>query len=460
MTLPIKKNAPKIGIAAAGSGGVATLKMAMDRFPLFGDGHVQIIFADTDEASLRDVPMGGGNIKIIKLDEEGRGTGSNPEKGKNLAIEKAEDFKRAFEDCDIILIIAATGGGTGAGFVIASQEIFKEIAPTICFAIRPFPWENRPLGESSLQEFLRAVKGLTILELGDLYKILENNPPMEFQEIMSCFYRAIMARVHVLLAIMLCESPFFNADLQDILSILEMGEENKEGQAELFFIGISDSSVVEENNPESIRPLIASIFRENFCLTPTLTGAVKVLANFSCPPQVKLNAVDIIQALPQELSRVTPATNAATKFSTISIPGDKNPNVAVLSKVLVGADLSLPRTSEQETEPKKKTPSTIIAGGNGETLASTVTSATTKKTSDELTETQRRIKQVRLEIEQAEEQKKKPAYPETIIDGITETPENSQKSGGSSNNPQTKRGLGRFIRRITVGDPSQVLAHK
>ncbi len=125
-----------IGIGGAGGNAVNTMITSQLR-------GVDFIAANTDaqvlESSLSPVKIQLG-VDLTK----GRGAGSNPELGKNAALETRDVIKAHLEGADMVFITAGLGGGTGTGGAPVVAEICKELgALTVAIVTKPFQFEGK-----------------------------------------------------------------------------------------------------------------------------------------------------------------------------------------------------------------------------------------------------------------------------------------------------------------------------
>ncbi|MDO9240564.1 MAG: cell division protein FtsZ, partial [Methylicorpusculum sp.] len=77
---------------------------------------VQFICANTDAQALRKMNVD----TIIQLGAEltkGLGAGTNPDIGKQAALENRERIKEVIQGADMVFLTAGMGGGTGTGAI-------------------------------------------------------------------------------------------------------------------------------------------------------------------------------------------------------------------------------------------------------------------------------------------------------------------------------------------------------
>ncbi|GAB6140228.1 cell division protein FtsZ [Methylosoma difficile] len=104
---------------------------------------VEFICANTDAQALRKLDVG----TIIQLGLEltkGLGAGTNPEIGKEAALENKERIKEVLQGADMVFLTAGMGGGTGTGAIPVIAEIAKEMGIlTVAVVTKPFEFEGK-----------------------------------------------------------------------------------------------------------------------------------------------------------------------------------------------------------------------------------------------------------------------------------------------------------------------------
>jgi cell division protein FtsZ len=103
---------------------------------------VDFICANTDAQALkssavRTVLQLGSNIT------KGLGAGTNPDIGRQAAMEDRDRIQDALEGSDMVFITAGMGGGTGTGAAPIVAEVAKELGIlTVAVVTKPFPFEG------------------------------------------------------------------------------------------------------------------------------------------------------------------------------------------------------------------------------------------------------------------------------------------------------------------------------
>ena len=125
-----------IGIGGAGGNAVNT----MIYYNLRG---VDFIAANTDAQALK-ASASPVKIQLGAETTKGLGAGSDPDIGRQAALETRETLREHIEGSDMVFITAGLGGGTGTGGAPIVAEIAREIgALTVAVVTKPFQFEGK-----------------------------------------------------------------------------------------------------------------------------------------------------------------------------------------------------------------------------------------------------------------------------------------------------------------------------
>ncbi len=148
-------------IGVGGAGGNAVNMMVTSSLK-----GVEFIAANTDAQVLKrsECPL---KIQLGVEITRGYGAGSNPEVGRNAALESKEEIQRALTGADMIFIAAGMGGGTGTGAGPVVAEIAKDLgALTIAVVTKPFFFEGKKkdlVAERGIEELRKIVDTLIVI---------------------------------------------------------------------------------------------------------------------------------------------------------------------------------------------------------------------------------------------------------------------------------------------------------
>ena len=103
---------------------------------------VELVAINTDRQAL-DACRAPNKLEIGVRVTQGHGTGSNPELGRQAALEHTEELNDLLSDADILFLIAGLGGGTGTGAAPVIAALAKQLNVLgIAFAVCPFSFEG------------------------------------------------------------------------------------------------------------------------------------------------------------------------------------------------------------------------------------------------------------------------------------------------------------------------------
>jgi len=139
---------------------------------------VEFICANTDAQALRKLNVG----TIIQLGVEltkGLGAGTNPDIGRDAALENKGRVKEALQGADMVFLTAGMGGGTGTGAIPVIAEIAKEMGVlTVAVVTKPFAFEGKKkqaVAELGIAELERHVDSLITIPNQKLLPVLGEN---------------------------------------------------------------------------------------------------------------------------------------------------------------------------------------------------------------------------------------------------------------------------------------------
>ena len=169
-----KDNSSIIKVIGVGGGG----SNAVNHMYRMGIKGVDFMVCNTDQQAL-DISPVPCKIQLGSTLTEGRGAGSQPEVGKNAAIENIEDIKQVLSNnTKMVFVTAGMGGGTGTGAAPVIAGAAKEMGIlTVAIVTIPFGLEGRKRrlqAEEGLAELKKNVDTLLIINNDKLREIYGN----------------------------------------------------------------------------------------------------------------------------------------------------------------------------------------------------------------------------------------------------------------------------------------------
>jgi cell division protein FtsZ len=163
-----------VGVGGAGAN-------AVNRMIAAGVEGVDFIAVNTDAQSLR----GSSAFNTLHIGEEltrGLGAGSNPDLGRQAALEDYDRIKALLKGSDMVFIAAGAGGGTGTGAAPVVARIAREVgALTVGIITKPFGFEGSrraAQADIGIEELQRHVDTLIVIPNSRLLTVLDKRTSM------------------------------------------------------------------------------------------------------------------------------------------------------------------------------------------------------------------------------------------------------------------------------------------
>jgi len=339
--LPMKKNGIKmfideppitgarIKVIGVGGGG----SNAVDRMIDAGIKGVEFIVANTDLQALNDskAPM---KIQLGSKSTRGLGAGSNPEVGRQAALEDTEKLLDILDGSDMVFVTAGLGGGTGTGAAPVVASLAIELgALTVAVVTKPFLVEGK-------KRMAQAEKGLAELRgCVDTLITIPNSKLREVEEkitIMDAFRRADEVLLQAVRGItdLIITPGIINLDFADVTTVMK-------GKG-VALMGIGEASGEDAASKAMRAALDYKLLEEN-----SIMGAKAALINVTGGPNMVLGEVeDAIGMIEQEAD-----DNADIIWGSVIKPdlGDEIRITVIATGFDTQASLRLPQPKVTET---------------------------------------------------------------------------------------------------------------
>ena len=214
--LPNNGNRAIIKVIGVGGGGSNAVNYMYQQ----GIQDVEFFVCNTDAQALKISPV-PNKIQIGALLTEGLGAGTNPDMGKQSALEDKERIREALQDTKMVFVTAGMGGGTGTGAAPVIAKIAKEMdVLAVGIVTMPFTFEGRKkimLAEEGILE-LKQYCDTVIVILND--KIREIHGNLNFRD---AFSKAddILTTAAKSIAEIITNPGFINIDFQDVNMVMK-----------------------------------------------------------------------------------------------------------------------------------------------------------------------------------------------------------------------------------------------
>lgn len=241
----------KIKVIGVGGGG----GNAVNRMIEAGIQNVEFIVANTDVQAL-EASKAPIKIQLGSRLTRGLGAGSNPETGREAAIEDTEKIMDVLEDSDMVFVTTGLGGGTGTGAAPVIAALAIEMgALTVAVVTKPFEVEGR-------KRMRQAEKGLAELRgCVDTIITIPNSKLKEVEDkitVKEAFQRAddILLQAVQGISDLITVPGIINLDFADVKAVMKgrgvalmgIGEGSGEGGAVKAMKAAIDSKLLEENS--------------------------------------------------------------------------------------------------------------------------------------------------------------------------------------------------------------------
>lgn len=228
---------------------------------------VEFICANTDAQALsnlkaKTILQMGSNIT------KGLGAGSNPEIGRQAALEDRDEIAEILSGADMVFITAGMGGGTGTGAAPIVAEVAKEMGIlTVAVVTKPFPFEGKKrsaIADQGIQLLSENVDSLITIPNEKLLDVLGKD---------ASLLEAFKAANDVLLgavkgiADLIMHPGMINVDFADVKTVMsEMGmammgtgTASGEGRAREAAESAIRSPLLEDVNLQGARGILVNI---------------------------------------------------------------------------------------------------------------------------------------------------------------------------------------------------------
>jgi cell division protein FtsZ len=257
-----------------GGGGNAVSRMMAADFT-----GVDFIVANTDMQALRASPA---PVKLqlgAKL-TQGLGAGSNPEVGRNAALEDPETITRLLEGADMVFITAGLGGGTGTGSAPVVASLAKDLGIlTVAVVTKPFTFEGKRRqlqAEAGLEALRNVVDTLISIPNQRLLSVVDRGTPLleAFKVADTVLQQAVQGISDLILVPGLVNLDF--ADVRTIMSGMGMA---------MMGTGVGRG---EHRALDAAQKAVASPLLDD----TSIEGAKGILINFTGGPDLSIHEVE------------------------------------------------------------------------------------------------------------------------------------------------------------------------
>lgn len=255
-----------------------------------GIDQVEYVAVNTDEQALQTCSA-PTKLQIGQRTTQGHGTGSNPEVGKQSALENTEDLTELLGDADMVFLVTGMGGGTGTGAAPVIASLAKQMgALTVATAIKPFAFEGSRRARIADDGLDRLVENV------DTTIVIQNERLLGQVESGTGFFEGFQAAHQIVsdtlqgVTSILGKRGIMNTDFADVRAVLE--------EAGMAVVGTAQRSG-RDAAMQAARDAIASPVME----AEGLVRARKVLVNITGSTKFGMHdATEALQLVQREIS--------------------------------------------------------------------------------------------------------------------------------------------------------------
>ena len=269
-------------IGLGGGGGNAVSRMMAADFT-----GVEFIVANTDVQALRASPA-PVKIQLGAHLTKGLGAGSNPEVGRDSALEDPETITKLLQGADMVFITAGLGGGTGTGAAPVVASLAKDLGIlTVAVVTKPFTFEGRKRllqADAGMDALRGVVDTLITIPNQRLLAVVDRGTPLleAFKVADTVLQQAVQGISDLILVPGLVNLDF--ADVRTIMSGMGMAMMGTG-------VGRGENRAVDAAQKAIASPLLDDT---------SIDGAKGILINFTGGPDLSIHELEEAARMVQE----------------------------------------------------------------------------------------------------------------------------------------------------------------
>ncbi|MBN2655010.1 MAG: cell division protein FtsZ [Nitrospirae bacterium] len=264
----------KIKVVGVGGGGTNAVN-SMVAASVFG---VEFIAVNTDSQHLESSLA---NVKVqIGTDlTKGLGAGSNPDVGRQAALDDRDVLAGCLEGADMVFVTAGMGGGTGTGAAPVIAQMSREMGIlTVGVVTKPFYYEGRKRAHNAddgVRELKKNVDTLIVIPNDRIHLVVEKGTPLmkSFSIVNDVLRQAVQGISDLVLV-----QGLINLDFADVRSVMENAGRAVIGMG----AGSGDTGAFEAAKKAITNPLLED---------STIEGAKGILINITGGVNMSVDAV-------------------------------------------------------------------------------------------------------------------------------------------------------------------------
>lgn len=292
----------------------------------------------------------------------GLGAGSNPEVGKQAALEDRDRIEEVLTGSDMVFITAGMGGGTGTGAAPVVAQVAKELDILVVAVVtKPFPYEGgkrMKVAEQGLADLAQYVDSLIVIPNEKLAAVLGRDVPIlqAFQAANEVLHGAVRGIADIITRPGLINLDF--ADVRTVMSEMGMammgtGSASGEGRARRATEAAVTSPLLENVNLQGARGILVNI-TAGMDLTMGEYTEVMEIAHSYAVEDASIKVGTVLDPSMNDEIRVTVVATGLTRPQTQTAPAIKPQPVAATVPPPAPVMQVVPRTGTDDRPDWKK----------------------------------------------------------------------------------------------------------
>jgi len=242
---------------------------------------VDFINANTD-AQMLSRSNAATVLQIGESLTKGLGAGTDPEVGRQAAVDDRDRITAAIDGADMLFITAGMGGGTGTGAAPVIAELAKEKnILTVAVVTRPFPFEGKKrqaIADNGINELQDHVDSLIIIPNEKVLAVMGHEATMvdAFNKANEVLFNAVQG-----ISELITRPGLINVDFADVRTVM----------SEMGMAMMGSATVSGENRAvEAAQRAISSPLLEDV----NLHGAKGLLVNITAGPDMSIGEFEAV----------------------------------------------------------------------------------------------------------------------------------------------------------------------
>ncbi len=344
----------RIKVIGVGGGG----GNAVNRMIEAGIKGVEFIVANTDLQAL-NASLAPMKIQLGSESTRGLGAGSNPEVGRNAALEDHKKLLDVLEGSDMVFVTAGLGGGTGTGAAPVVASLAVELgALTVAIVTKPFGVEGKRRMEQA-EHGLAELRGVV-----DTLITIPNSKLREVEEritILDAFKRADDVLLQAVRGIteLIVTPGIINLDFADVTTVMRgkgvalmgVGSGSGDDAASKAMRAALDYKLLEENSIKGAKAALINVTGGPLMVLGEIEDAIGMIeAEADDNADIIWGSV-IREDMGDEIRITVIATGFETNVATAAIPQPRMAEAAAVSSTRVTFSAADIKPGEDFEEP-------------------------------------------------------------------------------------------------------------